>query len=420
MSSYAIIGFGCAGYYAMKAIRETDPDGIIDIYSEHNDPPYNPMLTTYYASDRLPKDGLFPFGNNKELAASYRVAIHSGIKVQKLFPDQHALLLPDGRIKSYDRILIATGATTFVPPISNDVPAACVSIRNLEDAEKLRSMVHDSTGKRAIVVGASMAGIKVLEAFHTYGCSVELADLAPHIFPLAAYPETAHRIEVKLSAQGVGLHFGIGLTAIRQAETSPAVLFSDGSEIAADYIGLCIGTRACTSLASEAGLQTHKGILVNPSMETSAPGIYAAGDCAEGCNLQDGLPQLIGLWANAAYQGYTAGISMAGGSGHFDGNILHNMTHFFGIDFIGLGDNRIAGRHITFYNSDRDLWIEAVLNEKILVGLNILGDYRISGILKNHLLTIMEHHDPHIPDLQRGILLQQGISSEFIDALEGD
>lgn len=421
MASYAIIGFGCAGYHAAQAIRETDPSGIIDVYSDHPDPPYNPMLTTYYASNRLRYEGMFPFGTLDEIRDNYKLNIFPSSPVTGLDAESRTLHLENGTARTYDRILIATGASSFTPPIPNECPEAVISMRTLDDARGFRALLEEGKISRAVVIGASMAGIKVVEALSNNGAETTLADMAPHIFPLAAYPQTAERIEKELTSQGIRLKFRAGLTAIRRDPSGCAAAeCSDGSLLPADLIALCIGTRANTALAAAAGIRVGKGIVVDSSMRTSADGIYAAGDCCEGFNLQNGEHQIIGLWANAAYQGYTAGLNMAGGTGEFSGNILHNITHFMGMDFIGFGDNRTEGAHFQFENREKGLWIEGIRSGDRLAGINILGNCRISGILKNLVLDMARGGSiSPLSDFQEGILKKEGLSQEFIRSLEG-
>lgn len=424
MASYAIIGFGCAGYYALTAIRDADSTGTVDIYSDHPDAPYNPMLTTYYASNRLRYKGMFPFGDLEDIALTYKANIFSNTKVSALNTsqdtEQKEVVLEDGTIRLYDKVLIATGASSLIPPLPNDCPERTVYMRTLEDSKNLKHLLETENLSSAVVVGASMAGIKVLEVLYNNGIDTTLMDMSPYIFPLAAYPETAKRIEKRLTEKGIKLKFSSGLSAIRKGqETALLVECSDQSRIPADLAALCIGTRANTSLAAGCRISVNRGIMVDTDMQTSCPGIYAAGDCCEGNNLQSQTTQIIGLWANAAYQGYTAGANMAGSTKEFKGNILHNITHFFDMDFIGFGDNRIQGTSITFENKEKDLWIEAVKKDGVLAGINILGGSRISGILKNHLLGIMQNHHQVISDMQKGVLLKEGLSEDLIHQLEG-
>ncbi len=182
---------------------------------------------------------------------------------------------------------------------------------------------------------------------------------------------------------------------------------------------LCIGTRAATTVVDKQQIHVNRGIMVNQRMETSCPGVFAAGDCCESNNLQSNESQIIGLWANAAQQGYVAGTNMAGGQGIYYGNILHNITHFMGMDFVGLGDNRIQGQELTFGDPDNGLYIKAVINDKKLAGVNILDNYRISGVIKNYFIRLLEGKTDSISLLQRGILHKEGLSGRFIEELEG-
>lgn len=165
-------------------------------------------------------------------------------------------------------------------------------------------------------------------------------------------------------------------------------------------------------------MEITRGIVVDDHMRTSVPGIYAAGDCCEGNNLESGQKQIIGLWANANYQGETAGINMAGGDAAYKGNILHNITHFMNMDFIGFGDNRMQGEILEYGSLSEDLYIRLVLDGKRIVGANILDNYRISGIIKNYMLRLFAGEQFVLPDYQRAMLVKAGLSVPFIDEVE--
>ena len=142
--------------------------------------------------------------------------------------------------------------------------------------------------------------------------------------------------------------FGVTIDHMEQENGEKTAVLTDGSRIPADIVGLCIGTRAITETV-QGEVEIGRGIVVDDHMRTSVPGIYAAGDCCEGNNLESGQNQIIGLWANANHQGETAGINMAGGDMAYKGNILHNITHFMNMDFIGFGDNRMQGEVLELY-----------------------------------------------------------------------
>ncbi len=418
MEKFAIIGFGCAGYHALTAIRESNSQASVDIYTETDMPPYNPMLTTYYVAGKLPYEGLFPFGTLREIGEKYHANFITNTRVSFVNGKERTLVLESGERKAYDKILIATGAAAFVPPSFAGVEGT-FCMRTVEDAIALKEALKHRDYKNAVVVGASMVGIKVAELLLNRGIEVTLADMAPHIFALAAYPEVSEMIEERVRKRGMKLIFGRALAGAEKKERGYEIQFSDGETLNTEMLVLNIGTRAATSLVNPEEIKVDRGIVVNERMETSVPGIYAAGDCCQGNNLQSGQTQIIGLWANAGVQGQVAGHNMAGVDDGTDGNILHNITHFMDMDFIGLGDNRILGETYEYASPDRGFYLQAVLKEGWPVGFNILDNYGISGILKSHLIRILRGEKTKFTEEQRIQLLRYGVEEGFIEKLEG-
>ncbi|MCB7318522.1 NAD(P)/FAD-dependent oxidoreductase [Lacrimispora sp. 210928-DFI.3.58] len=423
MERFAIIGFGCAGYHALEAIRQSGSRASVDIYSNTAMPPYNPMLTTYYAAGRLPFEGMFPFGSLEEIASRYDAHVIAGTAVKAVRAADKAVVTEDGTERTYDKILIATGASAFVPGSFGGLKGA-FCMRTVEDAVKLHDAVAARHYKNAVVVGASMVGIKVAELLYKQGTHVTLADMAPHIFALAAYPEVSEIIEERIRAMGMDIAFGQAITAAEEHcdeqgnVTGYTVHLGDGSVIETEMLVLNIGTRAATGILDPEEVRIERGIVVDEKMQTSAEGIYAAGDCCQGNNLQSGQTQIIGLWANAGVQGRVAGANMAGGQAETDGNILHNITHFLDMDFIGLGDNRITGDTYTYVNREKGFYLQAVIKDGRPVGFNILDNYGISGILKAHLIKILRGEGCTFTPEQRGQLMHYGLEQGFMDYLE--
>jgi len=422
MERFAIIGFGCAGYHGLRALREAGSSAQVDVYSDTGMPPYNPMLTTYYTAGRLPYEGLFPFGTLEEIAREYDARVLTDTRVTGVDARERAVTTSAGT-RQYDKILLATGATAFVPGSFASLTGA-FCMRTVEDAVKLHDAIQEREYGNAVIVGASMVGIKVAELLHKRGCKVTLADMAPHIFALAAYPEVSEMIEARLREMGIDMVFGQAIAGAEEhlggdgKVSGYTVRLADGSTLETELLVLNIGTRAAAGILDPQQVAIDRGILVNERMETSAPGIYAAGDCSQGRNLQSGERQIIGLWANAGVQGRVAGRNMAGLSEETDGNILHNITHFLDMDFIGLGDNRAVGEVHTYQSPDKGFYIQAVVRDGRAVGFNILDNYGVSGILKAHLMKLLRGQPCAFPPEQRGQLLRFGLEEGFIDKLE--
>ena len=419
MKNYAIIGFGCAGLNAARGIRKTDAEGRICVFSETKEPPFCPMLTTYYAAGKISPDAVFPYGDLSSIKKELNLEIFSNTSVSKVRADEKTVELCDGRIMQFDSILIATGASALVPAFLEKAKDRFLLMRTLEDAKRLKDLIDHHSLKKAAVIGASMVGIKVAEVLFDKGIETTLIDGASWLFPLAAYEKTARDMQQRLEDKGLQFLFDAQVADIGDG----VVKLADGRILETELICLCVGTKtnvrllANTDVVKGESVKINSGIVVDEHMRTNVDGIYAAGDCCEGKNLQTGETAVIGLWANAAAQGECAGRNMAGEDEVYYGNILHNITHFFGMDFIGLGDVSMSGTYYEFHAPD--YYIGAVVDDGKLNSINIFGNYKISGILKNYLTKRLLDEQSSLTIAQRGILMKEGISGPFLDILEG-
>lgn len=288
MNKIAVIGFGCAAVHGIQAMRQGGFAGEIHVFAPVDTPPENPMLTTYYASDRISPDGRYPFGTVEELQEKYALTLHLKEPVEQLDVKSKTLTTAGGETYAWDGVLIASGANPWAPPMEGDGVADCLPMRTMADAQRLKDRLARGGVKTALVVGASMIGIKAVEIFVNAGISCTLADIAPHIFPLAALDGTAQRVEEYLTAKGVDLRFNAGAAAVnRRPDGGCTAAFTDGSTMDADLIVLCVGTRTNLPFLIPGQLGVNRGIVVDDHMRTSVEGVYAAGDCCEGNNLQD-------------------------------------------------------------------------------------------------------------------------------------
>lgn len=415
MNRVSILGFGCAGYHCAKTLREEGYTGEIHVFSDTDFPPYNPMLTTYYAGGRLPWEGMFPFGTLEDIARTLELEVHTGQAVKRLDCARREVELADGSRHGFDAVLIATGAKAFVPPIPGLPGENVYVMRTPEDASALRRRLNRGDVRRAVVVGASMAGIKVAELFQQAGVSCVLADQAPSLFPLAAAPEVGAELGRRVEEKGVQFRFGVGLSAIRETEAGLEVTLG-GETLEADLAVLTIGTRPNLDFLVGDGPRVEKGVVVDDRMETSVPGVYAAGDCASAHNFQTGGHQLIGLWANAGCQGDTAARAMLGRTVEYPGSFPHNITHFMDMDFIGFGDVTAKGEILR--HRGKGFFFYAVRREGKLALMNLVDNHTVSGVIKNYMTRKYLREEETFSPVQRVILLRNGFPESLIEQLE--
>jgi NADPH-dependent 2,4-dienoyl-CoA reductase/sulfur reductase-like enzyme len=421
VKKYAIVGFGCAGYRAAEAIRAGDGRAEIHVFSETGEAPANPMLTTYYVRGAIGREGLFPFGPLEEIIENLGL-IHRAEAVRRLDPAGRRLELDSGPVGPFDSILLATGAESLAPPVAGLDHPRVIQMRGSADADRLKAIMGDAPPESVLVVGASMTGIKIAELMHAAGLKCTLADLAGWIFPLAALEPVGRRIMGRLTEMGLTMGFGLALEHITPHGKTLTARFRGGREIEADLLALCLGARGRTALAREAGLAVGRGITVDRAMRSSAPGIYAAGDCCEAPEIQSGRPAVIGLWANAGLQGRVAGENMAaGGAGEAAPaccrpGVLQNLSHFFNMDFIGLGDvRRATGETLVFENDD--YYLAAAGEGGRLNCLNLLGPPYGGGILKSRMVRAFSGLRDN-PSEQLALLAQYGLPGDFLAWLD--
>lgn len=420
MDRTAIIGFGGGGYHAAKALREADADAVIDVYTDTADAPANPMLTTYYVGGRITRDTQMPYGTAKQIARQLGLNLFVGVRVQKLRARERTIILPDGSERTYDDIVLATGSHPLVPPIKGlpDNREGIYVMRTMADADRLLAALQKGI-QSAVVIGASWVGIKAVEALFAHGVPTVLADMSPRIFPTATLPDVAEIIHQRLTDMGIRLKFGAGISSIRKENGQLVSAYSDGTEEKSEIIILCMGLRPTVDIVDPAEFDMGRGILVDLKMRTSVPHIYAVGDCCEAYEMITGQPMVVNLWANAFTQGEVAGKNIANIPAEFQGNFIHNITHFLGMDFIGLGDNRAPGKQVV-YRQPKEGWsFYAIISDGRINCVNVLDNHKVSGPAKAALIRCLTTKGEVIGPAARLALQQSGLPAEIIAKIGG-
>lgn len=220
--------------------------------------------------------------------------------------------------QSYDRLILAPGASPLVPPLGGADAPGVFTLRNLEDTDRIKAAVEASGARTAAVIGAGYIGLEMVEQLSRLGFRVALAELQPQILPLFD-PEMVRPIEDDLRSRGVDLHPGDGIEAVLTGPDGRArgVLLRSGAEVDAEVVLLGLGVRPNLGLARDAGLEVGDrpggGIATNEFMQTSDPDIYAVGDAAEYPYGPTGTPMRVALAGPANRAGRIAGEHAASG-----------------------------------------------------------------------------------------------------------
>lgn len=379
-----IIGNGMAAAEACRGLRKSGFTGEVDVLAPDDLPTYNPMLVTYYAAGLIDYSAMFPGGDSNEVFDRYGVRLHRRSPAVSLSAAERIVRTSDGGILRFDKCLIASGASPLIPPFDGmDSPRVMV-MRTVDDAVRLKSAMEKKP-RRAVVVGASMVGAKLVELFFRAGLSVALADRADRIFPLSAHPDCSRMIEKRLAGMGITLRFSTEVSRAVETSEGLEIFFKDDSEpLYADILMVCVGARANIDFIDRDEIDTRQGVLVNSRMESSAPGIYAAGDASQGMNLSSGVQQIVGILSNARRQGYTAGCNMAGANMEYAGELPHNIVHFLDMNFVGIGDTNRYDSCESVEEGGR--FAQVFYRDGEICGANMLDFFSEAGTFKNALV----------------------------------
>jgi NADH oxidase (H2O2-forming) len=244
----------------------------------------------------------------------------------------------------YDSLIIATGANAFIPPIKGKEKQGILTVRTLEDGERINQAIEKSA-KTAIVIGAGLIGLEVAIGLTERGLKTTVVEMLPQIMPVMLDVDMAKGVQEMLEAKGITIMLGKGVEEFTGTETVTGVI-AGGQQIDADICVAAFGVRAVTDLAQKAGLAfgETRGIKVNPRMETSVPGIYAIGDCAETTHMITQRPYMPQLGTVAVKQGKVGGTNAAGGYAIFPGALGSAVTKFFDMEIGVTGLNEFFAK----------------------------------------------------------------------------
>lgn len=332
---YLIIGAGPAGVYAAEAIRQMDSRGEIAILTDEPYPFYSRPGIAYLLIDMVSAEQLI--ARRPDHWEHLRINLMIGARAERILPAEQCVLLDDGCLLPYDRLLIATGAGA-VSPLSfpgGDLDGV-ITFDTLEDARNLLQRIR--TARQAVVVGGGITAIEVVEGLAHHGVETHYLLRKDTLWSSLLNRTESGIIERQIVAHGVRLHFNEEIAAIEgQKGRVRGVLLKSGKRIPADIVGVCIGVRPKLALIREMGIAVDRGIVVDEYLRTSIPNIYAAGDCAQIYDRWSGEHRLDSLWPSAVESGHMAGINMAGGEMPYIKRVPFNAALLFGVHLTAIG-----------------------------------------------------------------------------------
>jgi 3-phenylpropionate/trans-cinnamate dioxygenase ferredoxin reductase component len=308
MDPYVIVGAGLAGAKAAETLRAEGFAGPVVLIGDEDEAPYErPPLSKGYLLGKDPRESaaVHPADWYEEQGVDLRL----GTPVAAVHPAAHEVELAGGERVRYAKLLLATGSVVRPLPVSGGDRAR--TLRKLPDADELKAAL--GRGGRVVVVGAGWIGLEVSAAARQQGADVTLIEATAQPLSRVLGDEMGAVFADLHRAHGVDLRLGSGVTGIG----ADGVALPDGTTLPADLVVVAVGIRPDTRLAEEAGLGVDDGILVDASLRTSDPDVYAAGDVARLDHPRFGRIR-VEHWANALNGGPAAARAMLGQDVRYD------------------------------------------------------------------------------------------------------
>jgi len=361
---YLIIGNGVAGTTAAETIRQRDPEGEITLVTEEDLPFYRRIMLTEYLAGSLAETGLVV--HNQEWYDKLNLKLLTSTRVVEAPADRAEIITATGQILPYDRLLVATGSHSFLPPVPGNDRPGVHTLRNIEDARQINNCCRPDG--QAVLIGGGLLGLETSQALLKRGMKVTVVEMSPRLLPNQLDDKGASRLQSLLSARGFAFRIGTALREITGNPEVTGVALTSGEVLPATLVIFSAGVRPNLELAHCLGLECNRGIIVDAMMRTSREGVFAAGDVSEFCGV------CYGIWPPAQQQGRAAGIAMTGGDPHYQGSSPATRLKVTGIELAAAGDIDAGHHHEEYIEESDNVYRKFVSDQGRLIGFIMLGD----------------------------------------------
>lgn len=369
---YVVIGASAAGISGTKTLRELDENAEIILISKDKHV-YSRCILHHYISGHRNIEAL-DF-SERNFFEKNNINWINGEEVIKLDDKKHEIYLSNNECITYDKVLISSGASSFIPPIENLREANnVVGLRNLDDAEKIKTVGKQI--KNIVVLGAGLVGIDAISGLIDYDAKVTLIEMGNRILPIQLDEYAASKYEERFKQKGVNLKLGVRAEKVLIDENNDpkSLLLNTGEEIPCELIIVATGVRSNIQFLLDSGVEVDKfGLIINEKGQTNAKDVFGAGDVT-GRNP---------IWSTAVKEGIIAANNMVGNEVF--------MSDFFGskntMNFLGLTTMSLG----TIIPEDDTFEVEIEIKDEnykkiihkngVIYGAILQGDLSYAGVL---------------------------------------
>ncbi len=362
-----LIGNGMAGVRTLEELLKLTDDSYnitvfgAEPYGNYNRIMLSPMLTGETTLDEI-------MLNTPEWYAEHDITLHTGKRIVKIDRKNRLVVADDGTEAPYDRLLLATGSNPFILPVPGHDLEGVIGFRDVKDVETMIDTAQKF--KHAVVIGGGLLGLEAANGLQKHGMKVRVVHISDTLMDQQLDSEAGQLLQKELEQRGVEFLMTASTREIVGRKRVQGVTFEDGREVTADLVVMAVGIRPNIALAEKAGIYCGRGIVVNDTMQTYDPRVYAVGECVQHRNLCYGLVAPLFEMAKVAAN-HLAKL----GYGRYEGSITSTKLKVTGVDLFSAGDfhGDDECERIIYRDPSKGVYKKVVLKDNRIQGAVLYG-----------------------------------------------
>lgn len=370
-----IVGAGAAAVNAIKAIREVDKKSEIIVFGKEKFYPYIRIRLTKSMFENLLEDKILL--QKPDWYKINNVDVHLEQYVKEIDTKNYKVVLDNGTMYSYKKLLLASGAHNFKLPIDGVERPGVYSIRSIEDIKSLQDYLEQS--EKVLNIGGGIQGLETAWILHQHNKKVAIAEFQDRLMPRQLDVRASEILKEAIENLNIEVNLNTQVKSIVGEDKVEGVLTNLGHNLKCDMVIYSVGIRPNIEFLQDSNINLNNGVLVNDRMETNVQGIYAAGDIAEFNG------KINGTWSAAVEQGKIAGYNLSGKEARYVGIVPMTTLSAFNISLFSIGnvDEKMCDYALIDDKASSADYKRIFIKNNHIIGAIVMGDATKSVMLKS-------------------------------------
>lgn len=325
-----VLGNGIAGVTAADHVRRQHPDCELTLVADERHDFYNRTSVSRLVYSRAGMSGMYLLPS--AWYTERKIATWLNTRAMRIDRPGRRVVLATGEELSYDRLILATGSRSRIPPIEGLELEGVFSLRGADDAMALRGYAQRHAARQAVILGGGVLGLEAADAARKLGLETTVVELSDRLSPVQLDAAAAELLQREVESRGIEVLLGRSVASVTgPGDRVGAVTLDDGTDRDAEILIVCTGVVPNLELARDAGLEVGRGVIVDDTMRTSDETIFAAGDVAEHAG------RVYGHWPAAVEQAEVAAGNAIGGRRRYTGSLIATHLKVTNVDLTSIG-----------------------------------------------------------------------------------